>query len=610
MNTYLRLLSYARPFGKFVLPYAVFSLLSIVFGLLNFALLIPLLNIIFKQGQQTIATVPHLPAFNFSLDYFKSVFYYYFDSILNQHGPEGTLWYVCGIIATSVFLANVFRYLAIRVEEHLRSHTVRKLRQDIFDKMVGLHLGYFSNERKGDLLSRITTDVQEVEVSVANTLTVIFREPVALIGYFALMMKMSFELTLFMLLYVPISGFIISTLVKKLKRSAHAGQSSLGMLISIIDETLGGMRIIKGFNASGYIKNKFAQENSTYSRIIRSMAFKRELASPFSEFTGVLMVTGILLYGGSLVLNNQSDLSGEEFITYIILVSQVMRPAKAISTSFSNIQRGLAAGERIMQIVDTPPQVTNKANARVLNGFDHQIELRNVSFAYESTQVLHGIDLTIPKGSSVALVGQSGGGKSTIADLIPRFYDPTGGQILIDGTDLREYDIDSIRDKIGIVTQESILFNDTIFNNIAFGKENASMEEVIQAAKVANAHDFIMQTEKGYDTIIGDRGTKLSGGQRQRLSIARAIFKNPPILILDEATSALDTESEKLVQEALSNLMKNRTSLIIAHRLSTIQHADEIVVLQSGRIEERGTHYTLLENEDGLYKKLNALQTS
>jgi subfamily B ATP-binding cassette protein MsbA len=610
MKTYLRLLSYARPIGKFVVPYAIFSFLSIVFGLLNFTLIIPLLNVLFEVGpvQEPVAN-PVIPSFDFSFNYFIDLFNYYFYTALEAHGKEGTLWYVCAVIITSVLLANVFKYLAVRVEEYLRSHTVKKLRQDIFEKMVSLHMGYFSNERKGDLMSRITTDVQEVEGSVANTMTVVFREPVTIIGFFVILMKMSVELTLFTLVVIPISGLIISTLVKKLKRAAHAGQESLSSLITIIDESLSGMRIINAFNALGYIKNKFKKENYSYADIIRGMAAKRELASPLSEFMGVFVVSFILLYGGRLVLSNQSELSAPEFITYIILFSQVMRPAKAMSTAFSNIQRGLAAGDRILQIVDTKPQITSKPGAKVLEKFNDSIEFRNVSFAYETSPVLRNINLVIPKGKSIALVGQSGGGKSTIADLIPRFYDPQAGAVLIDGTDLRSYDLESIRSHIGIVTQESILFNDSIFSNIAFGKEDATMEEVVKAAKIANAHDFIMQTENGYDTIIGDRGMKLSGGQRQRLSIARAVFKNPPILILDEATSALDTESEKLVQEALFNLMKNRTSLIIAHRLSTIQHCDEIVVVQKGEIEERGTHEELLENEQGLYRKLNALQT-
>jgi subfamily B ATP-binding cassette protein MsbA len=485
---------------------------------------------------------------------------------------------------------------------------VANLRDAVFGKAMSLHLGYFSNERKGNIISRLTSDVQEVEYSIANSFTVAFREPVTLIGYFVALFMLSVKLTLFTLLVIPVSGIVIAAIVKRLRKSAREGQESLSRLMSILDETFGGMRVVMAFNAANYLKEKFSQENMRYKHIVLSMAKKRELSSPFSEFTGVFVVVGILLYGGSLVLSNQSELNAAQFITYIAIFSQVLRPAKEISNAFSNIQRGLAAGDRIFTIIDTESAIQNKPGAVSISTFQDSIEFKNVYFAYENDNwILKNISIKIPKGRTIALVGPSGGGKSTFADMVPRFYDPTKGQVLIDGKDLRECNIESIRRQMGIVTQESILFNDSIYNNIAFGRET-SEEEVVMAAKIANAHSFIMDTSDGYQTMIGDRGTKLSGGQRQRISIARAVLKNPSILILDEATSALDTESEKLVQEALNNLMKNRTSLVIAHRLSTIQHADEILVIQNGQIVERGNHEDLLEVENGVYKKLNMMQ--
>lgn len=580
-----------------------------MFGILNFGLIIPLLDILFdKVSPLELHRMSIKPIASFSPDYVIDSFYYNFGLISTNYGKVGALRFVCGIIIGSVFLANVFRYLTQRILENLKAHTVSKIRQAAFENTIGLHLGFFSNERKGNLMSRITTDVQEVENSVVGSFNAAFKEPVSIVLYFTFLFSISVQLTLFTLIVIPVSGALISMLVKKLKRDAQQGQESLSRIISILDETFGGMRIVKGFNAKAYIEKKFSQENQFYKKVVRKMGNKREMASPFSEFMGVSMAAGILLYGGTLVLSGESDLTASQFIGYIIMFSQVLRPVKEISNAFSNIQRGLASGERVLELIDTVPAIQDKPNAIKIKQFEHSIEFKNVSFSYESNKhVLKNINFSIEKGKTIALVGSSGGGKSTIADLLPRFYDPTAGAILIDGKDLRDCDIDSLRDQMGIVTQESILFNDSIFNNIAFGTD-ATMEEVILAAKVANAHQFIVQTSDGYQTFIGDRGAKLSGGQRQRISIARAVLKNPAILILDEATSALDTESEKLVQEALTNLMKNRTSLVIAHRLSTIQHADEILVMQHGEIAERGHHDDLLELENGIYKKLNLMQ--
>ena len=436
----------------------------------------------------------------------------------------------------------------------------------------------------------------------------IFRKPATIILYFAVLFFSVAKLTFFTLLLLPIAGGIIGGITKRLKKNAVQSQESLGRIVNILDETISGMRIIKAFGARRYVLRKFEGETDFYSDVNISMAKKNELASPISQFLGVSVVAGILLYGGNLVLTNESELSASEFIAYIILFTQVLNPAKEISRAVSTIQRGLASAERIFTVIDTPPVIQNKENAIRLSAFKEAITFENVGFRYEQEFVLKNIRFTLSEGKTIALVGPSGGGKSTLADLVPRFYDPTSGEIKLDGISLKDYDIEDLRNLMGVVTQESILFNDTVFNNIAFGMTDISEDQVIDAAKIANAHDFIIAMDGGYRANIGERGTKLSGGQRQRISIARAILKNPPILILDEATSALDSESERLVQEALTNLMTNRTTLVIAHRLSTIQHADEILVIQNGRIVQRGTHNELI-NQEGLYHKLSAVQT-
>ena len=576
---------------------------------MNFALLIPLLNVLFGtvEDEQLNAMLTK-PELGFGINYLKEIFYYYFSLIINAYGKIGALKFVCGVIVVSVFLNNFFKYFAQRIIGKVRARVVRNIRKTVFEKITELHLGYFSSKRKGDILSRLSNDVQEIETSVVSTLTVVFRDPATIIGFFILLFIMSFKLTIFTLIIMPTMGIIIVEITKRLKKQSVRGQQSLGIILSIIDETLTGLRVIKAFNARQYIMDKFNKQNNRYAGYVKSMAYKRDLASPLSEFMSVTIVAGILLYGGTLVLSDQSDLSASEFIAYIILFSQVLVPAKAISSAFSSIQRGLVSGERVLKIVDTNTEIKDKKEAIHLTEFKDSIRFENVSFAYEKNLVLSNINLKIEKGKNIALAGPSGGGKSTLADLIVRFYDPTEGKVLIDNISLKEYNTGSIRNFMGIVTQESILFNDTIFNNIAFGMPDAAEDEVVKAAKIANAHDFIMQTTFGYQTNIGDRGVKLSGGQKQRISIARAILKNPPIIILDEATSSLDSESEKLVQQALSNLLKNRTSIVIAHRLSTIQHADEIIVIDDGKIVERGAHPELMKT-NGLYKKLNLMQT-
>ncbi|NML66725.1 ABC transporter ATP-binding protein [Hymenobacter sp. RP-2-7] len=610
MKTYLRLLSFAKPYN-FVPLYALYATLGIFFGIANFTLLIPLLNVLFgTTANQTASAPASLPHFTFSIEYIKLVFNYYFTQILATYGKQGTLAFVCGIIIVSVFLSNLFRYLGGRLLAGVRARVVRNVRGTLFERITELELGYFSGERKGDLISRLTNDVQEVEISVVNTLTAVFKEPLNIVGIFVLLFSMSARLTIFTLVLLPISGGVIASVSKRLRRQAEVSQQTLGTMLSVFDEVLGGIRVIKGFNARAYILGKFRAQNELYSRTTQAIDNTRDLASPFSEFAGVAVVAGLLYYGGTLVLSGQAGgLSASAFITYIILFSQILTPAKSLSGAFSNIQRGLVAGERVLRVIDTEPTIRDRPGAAVLPAFEHQIELRHVSFHYGDVPVLFDLNLTVKKGHTVALVGPSGGGKSTLADLLPRFYDPSSGQVLIDGHDVRACTLHSVRAQMGIVTQESILFNDTIFNNIKFNTE-ATEAEVIEAAKTANAHEFIMASPEGYQTLIGDRGGRLSGGQRQRLSIARAVLRNPPILILDEATSALDTESEKLVQEALTRLMSARTSLVIAHRLSTIRHADEIIVLQHGRIVERGTHDNLVAREGGLYQRLSQMQTS
>jgi subfamily B ATP-binding cassette protein MsbA len=536
------------------------------------------------------------------------LFKYYMNFFIVHYGPWGALQFVCATIVVSVLLGNFFRYLSQRIMENLRVHTLLNFRKAVFNNVMNLHLGFFSNERKGDIISKIASDVQVVQFSVTGTLQVVFKEPLQLIAYMVILFTISAQLTFYSLLIVPVSAFIISRIVKRLKEQAKASQQSYGNMISYLDEALSGIKIIKAFNATGFIKKRFNDENTKYSSIVRSMARRQQLASPVSEFLGVLMVACIVLYGGYLILNKQSgSLDAANFIGYIAIFSQVMRPAKAISDSFSSIHSGIAAGERVLQLIDEKPLIVDAPDAVAINEFTDSIEFKQVSFAYQDREVLSDINLKIPKGKTIALVGPSGGGKSTLMDLIPRFIEPQSGEILIDGKNIQKVTVNSLRALMGIVNQESILFNDTIFNNIAFGKTDASKEQVENAARIANAHNFIMQTEAGYETNIGDRGTKLSGGQRQRICIARAVLNNPPIMLLDEATSALDTESEKLVQEALDNLMKNRTSLIIAHRLSTIQNADLIVVLENGRIVQQGTHVELSIKE-GLYKKLINMQ--
>ncbi len=605
MNNFIRVLSYAQNIVPKLTQFFIYSILGVIFGVFNILLVIPMLSILFDTTKALV--VPDMPEFSFSSGYVKDAFYHYFLQIVNDQGKLNALLFVCALIVACVFLANIFRYLERVMATKIRVDLVKNIRMDFFRKVSLLHIGYFNNERKGDLISRFTNDVQEVESAVMGSLKAVLKEPITIIGYFIGLFILSPQLTLFTLIVLPVTGGALAEIIKRLKREAVESQESLGRIVNILDETFSGMRVIKAFNARNFIIKKMEDESINYRKFNKSLSYKNEMASPVSEILGVTIIAGVIFFGGNMVLSEDSTLTPEVFLTFLALFSMILQPAKSFSNGITSLQKGTASAKRIFQIIDTRPAIENKLNAAELKNFESTIEFRNVSFAYETELVLKGISLTITKGKTIALVGTSGGGKSTLADLIPRFYDPTEGEVLIDGKSITEYEIESLRKQMGVVTQESILFNDTIFNNIAFGMPNVSEEAVMQAAQIANAHDFIMQTERGYQTLIGERGSKLSGGQRQRLSIARAVLKNPPILILDEATSALDSESEKLVQEALFNLMKHRTSIVIAHRLSTIQHADEILVIQNGEIVERGTHVQLSQKE-GLYKKLSSIQ--
>ena len=551
-----------------------------------------------------MAVYRNLPDFSFTPSYFSFLFNHYFYGSLENYGRLGALKYACAAIMASVFLANIFRYFSQRVLKTVEADMIASLRQAVFQRAIRLDLSYFTEQKKGNLMSRLTTDVQEVENSIGRAFTATFKEIFSLIMFFVFLASMSVKLTLFSLLILPLSGGVIATITRRLRRAAGEVQQHLSGLISLLDETFGAMRVVKAFRAEGLMDERFQEGNSKYRHALLRMVFRQELTSPVSESLGVMVVTGILLYGGSLVIAGEGELSASTFIAFIATFSQVMRPAKAIADAFSGIQRGIASADRIIEILDTDSEIQVQEPVKAVSHFREKIVFDSVGFDYISGRsVLENISFEIPKGQTIALVGPSGGGKSTLADLLPRFYDVKKGSIRVDGVDIKHIPLDDLRGLMGIVTQESVLFNDTIVNNIAFGTE-ATIEQVIEAAKIANAHEFIEKSANGYQTVIGDRGSKLSGGQRQRLSIARAVLRNPPILILDEATSALDNESEKLVQAALGNLMKNRTVLVIAHRLSTIQHADRILVIQQGKIVESGTHHELIGIPGGVYAKL------
>lgn len=607
MNIYLRLLDFAKPISRYAVPYFIFSALHALFNTFNYAMIMPILNAMFKEDYK-FQPIYEMPALSFEGAVLQEWLNYFYTYVF------GTEWKVTNVLAMLAviliamnLLSNLFRYLGGYTVEHLRVTTVQRMRNAMFDSVICKDVGYFSDQRKGDIMSRITSDVLVVQYCITNTLQVALREPFLIIGYIVLMLSISWELALFSVFFLPLVGFIIGSIVKKLRHPASLSQRRMGELVSVLDESLGGIKIVKTYTATDYIKEKFHDINTDLSKILLWMARRQQLASPMSEFLGITAVAIILIFGGSLVM--KGSLSAAGFIAFIAAFSQITRPVRAFIDQFASVNQGVAAGERIFALLDGKNEIIDAPDAKEFKGFNDKIEFRNVRFSYdESREIIRGVSFEVRKGETVALVGPSGGGKSTLSELMERFYDADAGEILIDGVSIHDYKQDSLRSAMSLVSQETVLFNDTIKNNIMLGRRDATDEEVIEACKVANAHNFIMESPEGYDTNIGDRGAKLSGGQRQRLSIARAVLKNPDILILDEATSALDTESEKLVQDALNKLLKGRTSVVIAHRLSTIQNADKIIVVDEGQIVEQGRHEELIA-KGGVYAHLIELQS-
>lgn len=604
MKGFGKILKYVFPkYTGNVSLYFVSNLFSVVFGLFTILMILPFLSVLFDNQ----AIVLQKPDFALNKEAITQMFNYYLSLIIEKHSQSGALLFVSVFVIINSLFKSGFQYLAKYFMIPVNSGVVRDIRKAMYAKILRLPLSYYSEEHKGDIISRMTNDVTEIESSVVRSAEAFLKEPIAILVYLATLITLSPQLSLFVLVLFPLSGAIIGKIGSSLRKKSNKAQNRLGDLLTRIEETLGGLRIIKGFNAEHKSEKYFARINQDYTNIMIRMWRRRDLAVPVSEFLGVTVVVAVMWFGGTMVLNGHENFSSEALIAYVAVFSQIITPAKALTNAYYNVQKGLAASDRIDKVMNAEITISNKANAVKKSTFKDVIRYENIWFKYKNDFVIHDISFEVKKGQTVALVGQSGSGKSTLVDLLPRFYDVSKGVIKIDGIDIRDLDIKSLRKMMGIVNQESILFNDTIFNNIAFGVEDASMEAVVAAAKIANAHQFIMDIPQGYQANIGDRGGSLSGGQRQRISIARAILANPPIMILDEATSALDTESEKLVQESLNRLMKNRTSIVIAHRLSTVVHADIICVVHEGKIIEKGTHMELL-HRNGQYKKLHDIQ--
>ncbi|MDT0607175.1 ABC transporter ATP-binding protein [Croceitalea rosinachiae] len=607
MNYFKKILRFAKPYKSFALLNILFNILYSIFNVLSIIIFIPTLGILFGT-QEEVAEAPIYNGLGNLQSYLTDSLNYFLTVKVNEEGPVAALVFICITSIIIFFLKNAFRYAAMYVLAYLRTGMVKDIQDKLYFKTLDLPIGYFTETRKGDLLARMTSDVKEVEGSIINSLESLAREPITILIVLISMLAISPQLTLFVFIFLPIAGFLISVVGKRLKAQSLEAQKETGTFLSFLEETLGALKIIKGFNAEERLSSKFTDSTFRFKKLMTAVLQRKGLASPFSEFLGVAVVITVLWYGGSLVLGNESTLTPQEFMGYIGLFYTIINPVKAITTVNYNIKKGNASAERIFEVLDKENTIKDASNALSIDSLESNLKLNNISFKYEDDYVLQDFNLKVNKGHTVALVGQSGSGKSTIANLVTRFYDVNEGEIFIDDVNIKNIKKKSLRNLMGLVTQDSILFNDTVKNNIGLGKESATDEEIIEAAKIANAHNFIMELPKGYDTNIGDGGNKLSGGQKQRLSIARAVLKNPPIMILDEATSALDTESERLVQDALEKMMRNRTSIVIAHRLSTIQNADSIVVLSKGKIVEQGTHDELMKSAKG-YKKLVEMQT-
>jgi len=603
MKKYYQLISLLFPYKGFIFLNVLFNLIASFFSLFSLTMLIPFLSLLF--GNQTLVTEP-MP-FELTADYALHTFNYQLSKVIIDYGPSKALMVIIGMVFVLSLVKTSTQFLANYFITPVRTGTIRDLRNMMYSKILNLPVSYFNDSRKGDIISRMSTDAQEIEASLMSTLEMMFRDPIQITIYLGFMFVSSSHLTLFVLLLLPISGLIIGRLAKTLRSSSLRGQMKLGIIVSNLEETLSGIRVIKVFNAESKMQKRFENTNTLFTMILNKVFRRRYLASPISEFLGILTLLMLMWYGGSMVLGDNNAISPAHFIAYIAIFSQVINPAKSFSNAFFSIQKGLASLDRINDVLHSDEKIYESPNPLPIKSFEEKIEFKNINFRYDRDEVLKDVSLSVNKGKTVAIVGKSGSGKSTLIDLLPRLMDPQSGDIFIDGQSIKDYKISDIRNLMGVVGQQSILFNDSFFNNIAFGNDQATIEDVMHAAKIAHAHDFIIETPNGYYTNIGESGGKLSGGQKQRISIARAVLKNPPILILDEATSALDTESERFVQEAIINLMKNRTSVVIAHRLSTIQHADEIIVMDEGKIVERGTHEDLVNNK-GVYHKLYQLQ--
>src|SRR5574344_585309 len=607
MKEFLNILRrFIPPYKKYLILNIIFNVLSAVLNIFSFTLIIPILQILFKIQEVTYSFMPWDSASSFK-DIAVNNFYYFVTELIKSYGASTTLLLLGLFLAVMTFMKTACYFLSSATLIPIRTGIVRDIRVKLYKKLLDLPLSFFSEERKGDIIARMSGDVNEIENSIMSSLDMLFKNPILILFYFCTLIAVSWQLTLFTLAVLPLMGWIMGQVGKKLKRGSLVAQGQWSDLMSQVEETLGGLRIIKAFNAEKKMNTRFLESNNLYRNTIGRVNIRQQMAHPMSEFLGTILIVIVLWFGGTLSLNNNNSITAPSFIFYLVILYSVINPLKEFSKAGYNIPKGLASMERVDKILMADDSIKESDHPQHIQQFEHQIELRNVSFRYGDQWVLRHINLTIPKGKTIALVGQSGSGKSTLVDLIPRYYDVQEGEVLIDGINVKDLGIHDLRQLIGNVNQEAILFNDSFANNITFGVDNATMDDVVKAAKIANAYDFIMESEQGFDTNIGDRGGRLSGGQRQRVSIARAILKNPPILILDEATSALDTESERLVQDALERLMKTRTTIAVAHRLSTIKHADEICVLHEGKIVERGSHEELI-NKNGYYRKLHDMQ--